>query len=174
MNHNLYYKAGVFTGILFVMLIFLIIQWVKKKGSNNSNIKEYDERQLLARGQAAKYGFWVATFYMLLIGILNPRNVATDSLMYLGACLGLLVFGCTCVIRDAYFPVSSQSKPKTLLIILILIVAAVSNVIQGIYSAENEVHFLNLLLGIMLTIILLVLLGKFIYDKRKEKNDHEA
>lgn len=172
MTNNTMYRIGVITGFAATMLICLAIRWIIQKKTNASG-SDYDERQLAARGRAAQWGFWVTIFYMLMIGIIKPRGLETDSLMFLGACLGLGVFGCICIIRDAYFPVSSQSPSKIVLIISVLIIAAISNLSLGLYHPENTVNLLNLMLGIMLAIILLVLLGKLIYDKKKE-DDHEA
>lgn len=172
MNENIFFTIGVITGLISTVLIYSAIRWIIKKKTNGS-IKEYDERQLLARGKAAQYGFFVTIFYMLMVGILEPKGLATDSLMYLGACLGLGVFGCTCIIRDAYFPVYGQSPIRIALIIFLLVIATISNLVLGLYRPEHDVNLLNLLLGIMLVIILLVLIGKLIYDKKKE-DDHEA
>lgn len=173
MHKNIAYLLGFLTGLLCVALITLAIRWMlKKKGHSYA---DYDERQLLARGQAAQYGFWVTIFYMLFVGGLNPQNIPLDALMYLGGCLGLGVFGCICIIRDAYFPVSNQSNTKITLIIILLIVAAASNLIMGLLNDPiNEVHLLNLILGIMLCILLLVLSGKLIYDKTNSEQKEEV
>ena len=172
MNENTVFTIGVIAGLFGSVLAYLAIQWIIKKKITGS-IKDYDERQILARGKAAKYGFSVTIFYMLMVGILEPKGLATDSLMYLGACLGLAVFGCTCIIRDAYFPVYGQSPMRIALIISLLGITAIGNLALGLYRPEHDVSLLNLLLGIMLVIVLLVLIGKLIYDKKKE-DDHEA
>ena len=171
MNENIFFTIGVITGLFCSVLAYLAIRWIIKKKTNGS-FKEYDERQLLARGKAAKYGFSVTIFYMLMAGILAPKGLATDFLMYLGACLGLAVFGCTCIILDAYFPLYGQSPTRIALIIFVFIIAAISNLALGLYPL-NDANLMNLLLGIMLVIVLLVLIGKLFYDKKKE-DDHEA
>lgn len=167
MGENIYHIIGFLAGMLSTLLIVLAIRWVIQKRTHSTD-KLYDERQLLARGRAAQYGFFVCIFYMLIVGICSE-----DSRMYFGACLGLAVFGCTCIIRDAYFPVSGQSAARIALTISVVVLAAIWNLILGIQYPENNASLLNLLLGIMLVVILLVIVGKLIYDKKKE-DDHEA
>lgn len=172
MTHDTMYRIGVISGIAITMLVCLAIRWIIQKKTNASG-EDYDERQKLVRGQAAQFGFFTTTFYMLMTGIINPDGFSTNSLMFLGACLGCGVFACICIIKDAYFPVSSQSPSRIVLIISVLVIAAIANLSLGLYHPDNNVNLLNLMLGIMTVIILLVLLGKLIYDKKKE-DDHEA
>lgn len=169
-HDNSAYILGVLTGLLLVVLISTVIHIKVNKGN-----KSYDERQQLARGRAAQYGFWVTTFYMLIVGILKPEGIPMDTLMYIGACLGLFIFGCICIIKDAYFTISIQTTTAKVLFCSLLFLASILNLLLGIFgnSYGNTVYLLNLMLGIMLAVLLLILFGKLYYDKKKE-DDHET
>lgn len=169
-TENISYVLGFLTGLILVILISTVIHTKMNKGK-----KSYDERQQLARGRAAQYGFFVTIFYMLMAGIIKPKGIPMDTLMYIGACLGLFIFGCICIIKDAYFTISIQSTTAKILFCSLVFLASIINLILGIYgnTLGNKAHLLNLMLGIMLAALLLILLGKILYDKNKE-DDHEA
>lgn len=169
---NLSYLAGFIVGILLVVVFYAVLCLIaKKKGkSQDGEVNQYDERQLLARGRAAQMGFCVTVLYMFCVGIVKP-DVSQDLLMYFGGCLGLAAFAITCIIRDAYFPVSSRPA----VMILVLIAGAVVNLLFGIthLSSVEAVYRLNLYVGIMLVVILLVLVGKVIYEKIGVREEEE-
>lgn len=171
MFENAFYAAGFIVGFLLVVIISMIFHVLRKKKRQNQNLPtaEYDERQLAARGRAFQIGFFVTVLYMIVVGILDPSKLSLplDLLMYLGACLGICIFGIVCIIKDAYLPV--RNRPVAM--ILILLLAAGLNLFCGFRDCENEVYRLNLVIGIMVMVVLLVFIGKLIYDYVQESEE---
>ena len=71
----------------------------------------FDERQVLARGQAYKYGFWAGILYFFLASIALTKQslpfTAQDSVGY-GVAIMVLVFLSVAIWKDAYFKVGAQ------------------------------------------------------------------
>ena len=71
----------------------------------------FDERQVLARGQAYKYGFWAGILYFFLASIALMKeslNFTAEEAMLYGAVIMLLVFFAVAIWKDAYFKVNDQ------------------------------------------------------------------
>lgn len=106
------FVAGILAGLATVFLIRFL---TKKRGPC-----KYDERQMLARGEAYRAAFWTLVAYMGINGILfmGTGFVWADMLTgsFLGIFLALTVYAVVCIAKDAYLPL--KEKPKTYFAIL--------------------------------------------------------
>ena len=108
-SRNYWWAIGVLAGII-VGLLILLIQKLSGKERNR-----FDERQVAARGEAFKWGFFSIMFYEAAYVVLNLWGVrfADESMgPLIGIFLGLAVFGSVAAMKDAYIAVNE--KPGTI------------------------------------------------------------
>ena len=95
--------AGILAGVLMIAVICLFL---RRRVRN----PEYDERQRLVRGAAYQHAFMVILCYSVLYGILTAVTgwhfMEDGAAVFIGAFLGLGVFGVECVWKDAFFTAS--------------------------------------------------------------------
>lgn len=157
--------------ILAVVLLFVFAA-KKAKG----DVQEYDERQLIARGNGYKYGFFTALIYMILIIYLTEtrliKNVSTTFLICLGIFFSLLVFECYCIVKDAFLSLTQNRKSYIILCAIIVVVDAINVILATLDGIDFEngsidVSLLaNGLLGLLFGIMLILLIIKGIIAKR--------
>ena len=91
----------IYTVILVVMAVAVVFMVARRSATGQ---KEFDERQLIIRGKAYKYGFF-ATLAALITVIFCSSVFGFDMLLLGGAsCLffGLTVFAVYCIWNDAF------------------------------------------------------------------------
>lgn len=123
----------------------------------------FDERQILARGQAYKYGFWAGILYFFLASIALMKeslNFTAEEAMLWGAVIMVVVFLAVAIWKDAYFKVNDQGTLGG----GFLVAMGVSNLIR--HGFEHA--FAVFLAGSMLLLGTLIFLRRFL-DYRTEK-----
>lgn len=158
-----------------VFLIWLIGKMGGKVGYGCRK-GSYDERQMLARGQAYKVAFFTLMFYLFIVSFLS--EIFKISLfmsfmgIWIGICFSITVFAIICIIKDAYMSLYENAKG----IIMMFSVVALLNIIVGaknifekcpiIEDGAISVECMNLVVGAMFCVIAIVFGGKLIYDKK--------
>lgn len=109
---NTAYIIGVVVGSLCALVVaVLLLRMLKKK--YRVDVREYDERQILARGRAYKYGF-IAMLVLVVLERLGHEAgfVLLDSMQGTAAlCLiGLFVFVVSCIWQEAYLTLHETPK----------------------------------------------------------------
>lgn len=183
------YIAGFIVGILIAVGIwFLVAVFLKKGCKTQFSKKGFDERQLIARGQAAKVGFFTLcaweVFSALLKSAVENMPFSESLWHFFGLFVGLTAFIIACVWKDAYYQVTEQESPQKRNFYVIAIIAGLANVVlffvnggfnKLIYEGKiRSMYFCNFLIGVLVIILLINLFAKELADKRKtEKGEQE-
>lgn len=183
-GESLEYYLGVVIGIAIGIIFVAFLKWLIQKIGGRfgcKNCKEsYDERQMIARGQAYKTAFFTLMFYMCIVSFIsefsgNPLLMSFTGI-WIGVCLSIIVFAIVCIIKDAYMSLYENAKG----IIMMFLVVGISNIVIGILNLEKQpmienealsIHCINLIVGITFLIILAVFCGKLLYDRRNTKEE---
>lgn len=183
-GESLEYYLGVVIGMATGFILVALLMWIIRKMGGKvgfKNCKEsYDERQMIARGQAYKIAFFTLMFYMCIVSFIsefsgNPLLMSFTGI-WIGVCLSISVFAISCIIKDAYMSLYENAKG----IIMMFLVVGISNIGIGILNLEKHpiiendalsIHCINLIVGIMFLIILVVFCGKLLYDTRNTKEE---
>lgn len=139
----------------------------------------YDERQIMARGAAYRYGFFTLLAYSVFIALAcSDRDIElpieTTVLIMLGVFLSAFVFAAICIVRDAYFAIEDNKKS----VIAVLAFVAVVNLFIGVrrllmdglfVDGKVGMSVINLLGGIFIVLLLIVVLIKVFFIKEDEE-----
>lgn len=109
---NTAYIIGVIVGALCGLVLVALLFWMLKK-KYRVDVREYDERQILARGRAYKYGFITMLVLVVLERLAHEVGfVLFDSIQGTTAlCLiGLFVFIISCIWQEAYLTLYETPK----------------------------------------------------------------
>lgn len=117
---NTAYIIGVVAGALCgLILVALLFRMLKKK--YRVDVREYEERQILARGRAYKYGFIAMLVLVVLERLAHEAGfVLLDSIQGTTALclLGLFVFIVSCIWQEAYLTLHETPKMTYVLLAL--------------------------------------------------------
>lgn len=185
-GESLEYYLGVVVGIVIGLVFVAFLSWLIRKMGGKVEVggrkcKEfYDERQMIARGQAYKTAFFTLMFYMCIVSFISEFSgnqlLMSFTGIWIGVCLSIIVFAIVCIIKDAYMSLYENAKG----IIMMFLVVGISNIGIGILNLEKQpiienealsIHCINLIMGIMFLIILAVFCGKLLYDRRNTKEE---
>ncbi len=121
MDRDFYEMLGILAGISGGLLIAVILMKITKTNGNPRS--EYDERQMAARGQGYKYGFFTfmigdAAYAVFATGF-ERFPLCAASAMGLIIILSLLVHISYCVWHDAYFSLNENQQRLKIIFTLI-------------------------------------------------------
>lgn len=195
---NIFYLLGFAAGILITILIVFIISRIAKRVGGKivfgcgKDGKDYDERQMLARGKAYEAGFFTMMAYIVFVGILadimENRFMLSFGVLWIGASISIGVFVIICIVKDAYMSLRENAKG----ILIMLGSVGLFNLFTGLSNREHLVENVeitrkgqtfecirlsadttNLVVGILFFILMAVFVGKLWYDKKHEEEDSE-
>lgn len=181
--------VGVLCGFLLVFLLFRLVNKLGGRIGTGGKIgprcadDQFDERQLLARGIAYKKAFFALMIYVSVVSLLyefaDVKVLMSFAGMWLGICISIVIFAGVCIFHDAYMNLYENAKG----IIMTFSVIAVLNVIGGLGIIMGDVPLLkngvlstncvNLMVGLTFIIILVMFVGKVIYNKQLDEEDEE-
>lgn len=188
MEHSIYYLlgmiCGVVAGLLFVVLAAKIIRKMGGKfGGCRMKEDAYDERQLLARGQAYRNAFFTLLAYVVVAGVLNDlaniHVLMSFAGMWIGACISIGVFAISCILKDAYMNLYENTKGVIMMFSLVGVLnmaIGIPTILENGSLLENGVvslESLNLMVGILFLVILAVFCGRVIYNNKQLEEDEE-
>lgn len=195
-GESLFYLLGFAAGVLMAVLIVFILSRIAKKFGGKvafgcgGNGKDYDERQILARGNAYKVGFFTLTAYIVLMGLLAEMMdfILSFSMLWIGVCIAVGVFVIICVVKDAYMSLRENAKG----IMILFGGVGILNLLASLFSPEPFVETVQVIqngrtyecvklsnitadlsIGILFLTLIAVLAGKLWYDKKHEEEDSE-
>lgn len=190
-GQNPEYLLGLICGILCGLVLVRLLAWIIAKFGGKIETRcrkdSYDERQLLARGQAYKTAFFTLLFYNLAVSLLDDIFEISIFMsfggIWIGIALSITVFAVICILKDAYMSLYENTRG----IITVFSIVGILNIAVGIRTIlerrpllENgavSVEWTNLVVGIMFLVILIVFCGKVIYNKKQfdeEAEDEES
>lgn len=164
----------IYTIIPLVVMVFMVLMVarIRKKGT----AKVFDERQLIIRGKAYKYGFFSALAALAVLIFCNAV-LSFDMLLFGAAsCMffGLTVFAVYCIWNDAFL--SFKQKPSSYLLIggIVIVVngsGVVKRLVEGTEIAEllNDVFCLNILCAAAFMVIEITIAIKLIASRRENE-----
>lgn len=170
------YSAGYLFGVVLVVLIVVICRLIL--GKKKENYKgDFDERQLLERGNAYKLGFTAymiefAIFIFIALGDFGIEiPVDSVALATLALFIPLTIFCVYAVRHDAFIGYNVAGKNFYILYILAFlcnIIPAIMSIVDGsmIENGKLSIHCTNLVVAILFGGILLAL-----YIKNKEDKE---
>ena len=178
MSRNIGMSAGMAVGILFGLVLAILL--VRMANSNKKFKTEYDERQLLARGNAYRYAFYTVVIYEAALAVLAvgeiPLPISGYLLHFAGILLGCLVLSGYSIWKDAWWGINNNRKRYA----IVFIVCALLNIIPVIGALKNgsmvqegqlTSPFLNVMVCFMLLVVGIELLVKNMLDKRAGKEE---
>lgn len=165
--------------LLVVLLMSGMIVFLLLKNGAGTNMREYDERQKLVQGNAAKWGFGVLIAYLFIVGLVD---LISDIMWapflieaFIGVMLGLGTYASVCIFMDAYVAISV--KPGRILLMLggiclmnlgICLPYFFDGTDGFITDGMLNLHSLNLMCAIMLFILFWEMVAKIAINKSGE------
>lgn len=148
----------IFEFVVVTLVVILLALIVRKMSKGEIGNCKYDERQSIERGKGFRAGFFTMLIYFLLYGFFNEITgiVWCEEIigMFIGICLGTLVFAVYCIMNDAYVSLNETTK-KTYILFAVVgalnLVVGVRNIMDGT-AIENGVlndNCLNLICGVL-------------------------
>lgn len=156
MGDGLWIALGVVC-VIFLAMALAMFRW------GNMKEKEYDERQVLARGRAYRSGFVALVVLCILYAALSEAGVmawcSTAAGCCLCICLAATVFALQCIASDAFAGFATAPRATAGLLALGAAVNLMFGVMQGldgelIVDGVLTVWSCNLMIGAMLAVIL--------------------
>lgn len=164
-----------FLGIITIPLAIVILCLTVSKKTDSSK-SEYDERQLIARGEAAKYslltlGIYNALWLMAQISEINIP-VINETVIGIGLSLAVLVHVTYSIWKDAYFALNENRKVLMIVFAIIAginILILISYIVHGtlINNGKLGIGGLTIATCVMFVWIFSMLVAKSIKDKKE-------
>lgn len=163
-----YYLAGFICAIVVVGGIYLAMM-LKLKKTNAG--KQFDEMQLIARQKAAMHGFVLLvglTFLGGIVGSLGWLDAFDVSVICIFA--AVTVFGCECILRNAYFRAGEESRPWIFILLSLTVLNGVA-VARHVYDGTFMESILNLCCAVGLCAVLVANLIQRQRNKRELEDE---
>lgn len=184
---SLEYYLGIVIGIAMGLALVVFLKWIIQKMGGKVEVggrkckESYDERQMLARGQAYKTAFFTLLLYLCIVAVISEFSgiplLMSFAGTWVGICLSIAVFAIVCILKDAYMSLYENTKG---IIMMFSVIGIVNTGIGILHFYEKRpmiedgmlsIYCINLIVGIMFLIILAVFCGKLLYDKRNAKEE---
>ena len=167
---TLAWLIGIVVGII---LVLIILMFVNKDGRLKT---KYDERQLLVRGKAYKYGFFAclisnAVFMFFMTGDFG-FEVFGYSIFFFPILIGVTVQVTYCIFKDGYVGLNTNMT-RFIIIIAVIGVLNFALFFRSLFAGDLIINgrmqgpFLNLLCGLLLIIVAVELFIKKLLDARE-------
>ena len=176
-THSWGVLVGLIVGILIGLIGFILIQKYSRK-EDSDEMPPYDERQLMARGNAFKYSFFTMLAYNMAVFCLDVCEIDIPAergiTTLIGVILGMIVMITHCIWKDAYWALNQ--KRGALLVLFAII--GVMNTIMGISNFKDGIAIVNgrltsdasnLCLGILFIWLGIVTAAKHIAEKLEDR-----
>lgn len=176
MEHSFAWIAGFVVGILLVAVVgFIFARFAHTDGARKP---KFDERQELIRGRGYKYAFFTVLWYLVIYSLLKfafGLKIMDDMAeMFVAVILGVGVYACYTIWKDAYFALNERRKSYIWLFVAVVVLnvtVGVGHIRDGSFIVDGVLTFggsANLLAGVLILVILVMLLLKEIASRREE------
>lgn len=130
-----YYTMGIFVGVITALIIYILVNVIFK--DKNKEKREFDERQLLMQGKAAKAAMWTAIVSCGIVGLVSvfgtdfcPVGIA----MFMVIAATVMVYVIVAIHYDAYLGFKANTKKQYTAFVLLFVVM----VLNVITSADSN------------------------------------
>ena len=170
---NIAKSSGVVFGILLGLIVVGFL--FRLANSNHKMRTEYDERQLVIRGNAYRLAFYTILIYEVAMMVLEIGGITIPVNGYLihfcGIVLGCMVLASYCIWKDVYWGLNNNRKRYAFVIIGVALINAVpvaASIKGGSFIKDGRLgeSGVNLICLIMLGVLGIELLAKHIQDTR--------
>ena len=174
------YYWGMLIGILAVAVILSVVFLVRRKAGKGKE-KRFDERQMIARGQAYQVGFFTMLGYFFLYGIMDGLGLVwCETFMgcFVGVMLGAAAFALTAIRKDAYLALNENMKTFCWvggLFIVANLLGTIADIMEGKLIVDGKLTTAAAD-SLVMTLWLVILVAQLIHYrklKKQEKADEE-
>ena len=162
--------TGALIAIFFAAIFFFSLFFRKHKVVFS---KEYDERQIIGRGQAYKAAFFTLLAYNFVCAILNGCGVKwwePEVGLLIGLFVSVTVFAVTAITKDALHGIHTQSKSVISVFLLVIVVESIAFVVKCIDGGVIEDGLLSLgFIPLAAAVCFAVMLIAFLIHNQKAK-----
>ena len=167
--------AVIACGLVLGLILAAIILMLARK--SDAKTTRYDERQIAVQGKSYKLGFFTMIAYAALMMAFSSyvgELAEIGVLLLIGIILGAAVTITGLILQDAYFRLDENRRFYGAFFIVITVFnlgMGIVNIIRGNAAMNGKISFTgtaNLLLGILSGYVVLLLLIKYIRDKKEE------
>ena len=174
------YIMGIICG---VVLVALAAYWGSKlmKRSEKKGPKEYDERQVLARGKACHAAYCTLMVYLAAYGFFDAMTgiIWCDRFtgVFIGIALSVAVYAIISIWKDAYFRAVDSQRAYIILFTIVglcNLAFGVVHMVEGTFLEEGILTMgfsANFIVGVMVLAVLGVLWVKMALDRRAEETE---
>ena len=168
------FVAGIFISIFVLLLIY------KLANTDHRSKTAYDERQQLIRGKGYMYGFYTIVIYECIIMAISVSGIelpAVDFIIHFaGILLGCIVLASYNIWKGVYWGLNNNPKRYAVVFIALLVLNAIpvfGSIKDGsiFENGKLSIPFLNVLVLLMLTVLVIELFVKHLADKSSEERD---
>ena len=163
-------------GVVVGCLLVAIVLAASKK--ETPAIGKYDERQIVAQGEAYKYGFYTIMIYMGILMICHASGVDlpldTGLQILVGILISAAVLATPLILKDAYFRLDENRNGWIISFVamgLLNLAFGAVNIMNGNNIADGKLTTAgnaNLFCGVLLVYFLIVILVKTVKDGKEE------
>lgn len=173
------FLIGVIGGLITVAVIYKLA--AKFTGASTFCKDNFDERQLLVRGNAYRYAFYTALILMavlMIIGEFIPvLPVTTGLALFIIMLISIDVYAVYSILNDAYFGVKYDKK-RYFVFFLIIIAMNLIGGVTNIMGSEIAVPYgllecANIVVAAAF-LPLLILLGIGAFTDKEDEEDEES
>ena len=176
-----YYALGISVGVIFAVLLFVILRLVQKRKNGGSDMKEYDERQIIARGEAYRNGFFAIAGYNIAFALLELSGVVWCEPfvgLFFGLLIGAGVFAVTAIRKDAYLALNNNMRSWTSFGLIIIACNAIPGVISILdyritVDGRLSTSSLSLAVAVLWLVVLLTQIANNRRNAKKMAEDEE-
>ena len=164
--------------LVFGIIVGIAIALAVIKGLNKDHKvrTKYDERQLRARGDAYRYGFFVTIFACVLFMVLEAAGsleVLGYSSYFIAILIGIITQFTYSIFHDAYIGLNTNMKKYLIFMSIVGAINLASGILPMIHGEFMEdgkfgTGFMNLLCGGMFLILAGELAVKKMLDKKAD------
>lgn len=167
----------ILTGLIIVAVLIVLMIAFRK---NETSVDSYDERQILARGAAYKYGFFTMLVYFLMLNGFYAFDITAkvdnSVLMILGIFAGCAVFGTYSIWHDAYFRLNEKKTTVMLSLLVILganLLSLYMNIKESRILVDGKIMMpaSNVIVVVLLMIFIIEVMIKSLVSRENEEDE---
>lgn len=160
-----FYILGIMVGVLIGAAIGAILYFMRHK----NGVRTYDERQIAARGKAARFGFVTLLALNAVLVFFDSANLTAQQrvmLQLLAMIVSLLVFALTAIRNDAYISMTENPKQFAFSGSILAVSMGVIGLVN--LTAEREPNIVMGALCLAISAMWVIILAAFaIHNRRK-------
>lgn len=169
-----WYLIGVATGII-VGLIAVIIS---SKGKRKNRKCEWDERQILERGDCLLIGFWTLVFANVLLALVpfftgNSIFETPEMGNIVAVIFGIGAFATSAILKDAYFSIHENKKQFYIMGIALSLMTGIGSLryfMEGMMIVDGKISNRSLIFFVFMLWVVLMIVAA-VHSKKEESEE---